>query len=119
MAVTNEKHGVVSNALHREENDIDLTSNGFTEIDSMGNDKIGFYAAAYKRGEDIIISYHGSESNKPQECEDALAYYSYIRKKYPSANIMGNSLGVTMVQYVDNTMDIRDENQVYRPAQWV
>lgn len=116
MTVTNRKHGGDSNVLYREENDIDLTNNGFTKIDSMGNDKIGFYAAAYKRGEDIIISYHGSEDNKPQECEDALAYYSYIRKKYPGANIMGHSLGVTMVQYVDNTMAIKDGNQIYGPA---
>lgn len=105
MAVMNEGNGMVARTSYQNENYIDPAKFGFIEIDSMGNDMSGFYAQSYRRGDDIIISYRGSTraDNKSQECEDALAYYDYIRRRYPSANISltGHSLDGAMVQYID------------------
>ena len=84
-------------------------------IQTKQNNLSGFKGTAYMKGNDIVISYSGTNINqvqdwgsdiamgagfKPAQLNDARTLYNNIRTSYPKANITftGHSLGGSLAQ---------------------
>ena len=90
---------------------------GYRVIDFNENKKTGFYADVLSNGNDIIISYRGSDklfdhdgkndiamakSKIPEQALDAIRIYDKVKREHPNSDIVvtGHSLGGSLAEIV-------------------
>lgn len=130
MSVSDKEYAILSNAAYHDENYIDPANYGFERISTHRNDVTGFYGETYKRGNDVVVVFRGTDNNlnrghdvdwvtlgmKPPEFGSALDYYKKIENEitenYPGAQLSmtGHSLGGGAVQYVNAMLSVDGEN---------
>lgn len=123
MAVSKFEYAMLSNAVYHDKNYINPANYGFEKVDGTAYDRNGFYCETYKRGNDVVIVFRGSDNAlnfahdydwqryniTPPEFGDAVDYANMIKDRFSGMSITmtGHSLGGGAVQYV-NAMVVKN-----------